>query len=98
MPTQVFSCEYYEFLRASILKNICERLLLDGVSSHAHPMCQEYTSDFRFWDSETFWVAKMNPVQTFNVCFQFLLEECQLANCKSKKMIKISIHELFEDT
>ena len=27
--TQVFSCEYCEFLRITILKNICERLLLD---------------------------------------------------------------------
>ena len=27
--TQVFSCEHCEFLRITILKNICERLLLD---------------------------------------------------------------------
>ena len=26
--TQVFSCEYYKFLRAPVLKNICKRLLL----------------------------------------------------------------------
>ena len=29
VPTQVFSCEYYEFLRKFILKNICNRLLLN---------------------------------------------------------------------
>ena len=30
--TQVFSCEFFNFLRLPILKNICERLLLSSKS------------------------------------------------------------------
>ena len=31
VPTQVLSCEHYEFLRTPILKNICKRLFLHVV-------------------------------------------------------------------
>ena len=31
-PTQVFSCEYCEILRTSVLKNICKRLLLSFIA------------------------------------------------------------------